>query len=190
MGELRAVEAGWLPGRPDDGSDQCAHGTVSLTVGDQTLVDPSDGEFTLSAAGLYLLRTLGDDHRAGDALTDGNFLFPCCGHTVFESAGRCVVLGCPSGVDVSVTTDGETVTLAREGRTAALTRSRWRRGSYRVSSMIALRCVSIRRPVSAKPSDSSSPSPQVSSTPSMSTSISHTRSTPSNRPRFAAWSTE
>ena len=126
MGELRAVEAGWLPGRPDDGSDQCAHGTVSLTVGDQTLVDPSDGEFTLSAAGLYLLRTLGDDHRAGDALTDGNFLVPCCGHTVFESAGRCVVLGCPSGVDVSVTTDGETVTLAREGRTAALTRSRWR----------------------------------------------------------------
>ncbi|MET3565127.1 hypothetical protein ABIC47_000598 [Leifsonia sp. 563] len=126
MGELRAVEVGWLPGRPDDGSDQCAHGTVSLTVGDQTLVDPSDGEFTLSAAGLYLLRALGADHRAGDGLTDGNALFPCCGHSVFEIAGRCVVMGCDSGVDLSVTTDGDTVTLSRGDRSAVLARSDWR----------------------------------------------------------------
>jgi hypothetical protein len=124
--ELRPVEAGWLPGRPDDGTDQCAHGTVLLAVDDQTLMEPSDGDLTLSAAGLFLLRTLGADHRAGDSLTDGNALFPCCGHSVFEIAGRCVVMGCDSGVDLSVTTGGDIVTLARGDRTAVLARSDWR----------------------------------------------------------------
>lgn len=122
---LQALDLHWLGGEPDDGADQCAHGKVQFSVGEQVLVTPDDGELTLSAAGLYLLRTLDADLAADDGLTDGSQLFPCCGHSVYAIEGRCVVLGCSNGIDISVRADGETITLQRDDVSATTRRSLW-----------------------------------------------------------------
>ncbi|WP_368499527.1 hypothetical protein [Herbiconiux sp. A18JL235] len=62
----------------------------------------------------------------GDSLAEFNQLIPCCGHFIWEEEGRCVILGCPSGVDLSVVTVGDRVTLTRGNRSAVATRSQWR----------------------------------------------------------------
>ena len=125
--ELHGLNLGWLGG-DDDEADQCAHGAVHLCVDGQILVGPDDGELTVSAAGLYLLRTLETDHVVGDALTDPdhNQLFPCCGHSVFAGDDRCVIVGCATGVDVWVRTKGDVVTLQRGDISATVSRAEWR----------------------------------------------------------------
>ncbi|GAA1142476.1 hypothetical protein GCM10009651_28300 [Microbacterium natoriense] len=124
---LQATGLRWLAGDADAGEDQCAHGLVRLDVGDLVLVGPEDEEVTVSAAGLFLLRTLDADHLPGDLLTGGNQLFPCCGHLVIDDgSGGCFISGCPMGVDMSVVTEGESVTLRRDTTIATTTRAQWR----------------------------------------------------------------
>ena len=123
---LQALKLRWLAGDADMGEDQCAHGLVRLAVGERLLVGPEDEEVTVSAAGLFLLRTLGSNHLSNDELTGGLKLFPCCGHMGLDGGGECVIIGCPMGIDVSVITVGDSVTLKRDTRTAVTTRALWR----------------------------------------------------------------
>jgi len=111
--ELRILESGWISGEADDADDPFAHGTVMLAVDGHALVTPADGSFTLSAAGLYLLRTLQHDHALVDTVSDGNALFPCCGYIALPSSGVFPVfcIGCPGGRDVTVTHQGDEVLL-------------------------------------------------------------------------------
>lgn len=83
---LPGSELGWL-----HEADLCAHCKAQPSVGGQLLVGPADGEFTVSAAGLFLLRTLEADHVSGDALTDENQLFPCCGFLIYWANETCRV---------------------------------------------------------------------------------------------------
>jgi hypothetical protein len=59
---LRPVNLRWINGAADDPADFCAHGDVEFRIGDDTLVEPSGRELTVSAAALYLLRTLSVPH--------------------------------------------------------------------------------------------------------------------------------
>ena len=76
---------------PEDPNDLCAHGTVEFSVDGVLLVTPEDGEWTVSATGLYLLRTLTDDHTPEASVCEGNLLFPCCAFSVWPLAGRYAV---------------------------------------------------------------------------------------------------
>ena len=109
---LSLLDVHWLDAT-DPLDDQCAHGTVKLEIGDQVLISPEDGEITVSAAALNLLRTLDRDHASGRPVAEGCQLFPCCGFSVWLGGERFPVLivGCPSGVemDVSHTTAGVAV---------------------------------------------------------------------------------
>ena len=58
---LSLLNAHWLDA-PEPIDDQCAHGTVILSVEGQDFVTPQDGEITVSAAALNLLRTVDHDH--------------------------------------------------------------------------------------------------------------------------------
>jgi hypothetical protein len=128
---LRATSINWLNGSPLSAGDLCAHGKVELRVDDATLVAPGQDDITLSAAALYLLRTLKDDHTPEDRVAEANLLFPCCGHAVFKNNGRygVVCVGCPNGVDVYVRHDDNRVILQRAGQDAQHTVSlqEWRR---------------------------------------------------------------
>lgn len=126
---LELVEPGWVRGPEDDPADRCAHGCVRLRVDDVPLVDPEEGQWAVSAAALFLLRTLSASHTAAGSVTDGNLLFPCCGHALFlapDTRYGFVCVGCPNGVDVEVAHAAGRVELRRaDGRYASVDRDAW-----------------------------------------------------------------
>ncbi|MDB4766848.1 hypothetical protein OAG71_04090 [bacterium] len=94
----------------DDPKDLCAHSPVRLEINGDTLVAPEDGDATVSAAALYLLRTLEADHTKLNPV--GDQLFPCCGHGMFDTGDADVVIsGCPNGSEVFVERLGDITRL-------------------------------------------------------------------------------
>lgn len=109
----------WIKGAADDQQDQCAHGRVNFRVNDTVFVKPGDGEWAVSGAGLFLLRTLRHDHNTGKPVAESNRLFPCCAFNVWPSDGRFKVLcmGCDHGIDVQITHgDGGVVLESARGK--------------------------------------------------------------------------
>jgi len=102
--ELRALELAWIKGREDDPADQCAHGRILFQVAN--FVRPEDGIWTVSAAGLFLLRTLELDHTAENPVSEFNFLIPHCGNDAWKNKGsrfNVVCMGCNQGRNPEVT---------------------------------------------------------------------------------------
>lgn len=124
---LRLHDPQWVRNVGDDPTDLCAHGRVEFCVDDAVFVRPEDGVWTVSAAGLFLLRSTQADHplQGATALTR-NYLFPCCGFTVFLQQGRLAVPGCPSGADVAVLHEGGRVQLRTATTAADVTAADWR----------------------------------------------------------------
>ena len=89
----------------DDPDDFCLHGQVIVKIGEETLEYHS----TVSAAGLYLLRTLSDNH----IIHHDQAMIPCCGHWMRANDDLTAVDigGCPNGVDWSVIHDNDKVRL-------------------------------------------------------------------------------
>lgn len=124
---LSLLEAHWLHG-PELLDDQCAHGRVLLSVDGHDLVRPQDGEITVCAAALNLLRTLEHDHTPENPVSEGGQLFPCCGFDVSVAGGRFPVwvLGCPTGVDFQVVHSADGVALGRKGPEFLVAEQDWR----------------------------------------------------------------
>ena len=83
MLRLLAHDLCWINGAVDDPLDQCAHGKVEFTVNGDSLVKPQDGDWTVSATALYLLRSPSDEHTWANPMAESNFLFPHCGFNVW-----------------------------------------------------------------------------------------------------------
>jgi hypothetical protein len=137
---LRPVGLCWIDGAADDPADLCAHGHVEFRVGDALLVDPVTGpEVTMSAAALYLLRTLSRPHTKSHPV--GDHLFPCCGFGMFGVAGQedVVVVGCPNGADFEVLhVEEETGIVVRtDGREYRVARSAWAEAVYQFADLVA-----------------------------------------------------
>lgn len=124
---LSLLEAHWLDA-PEPLHDQCAHGTVLLSVDGHRFVTPEDGELTISAAALNLLRTLDHDHTAERPVSEGGQLFPCCGFNVWLAGERfpVLVVGCPEGVDLQVVHTIEGVQLKGKGAECLVSAHAWR----------------------------------------------------------------
>lgn len=108
--DIEIMEHHWLSGA-DPEQDLCSHGRVRMRVAGQIVVEPDDGELTLSAAALHLLRTFDRDHGPrGEA---GGPLLPCCGFNLIPPAdgSEVVMLGCGSWIDWQVTHVGGDVRL-------------------------------------------------------------------------------
>ena len=117
----------WLNDDGDDPSDLCAHSPVLLEVNGTALVTPADGDVTVSAAAVFLLRTLECDHTPEQPV--GDQLFPCCGHAMFDTGEDDVVIcGCNSGPDLSVVhqTDGLVQLQTPGGKAARVPLTDWR----------------------------------------------------------------
>lgn len=138
---LRPLGLCWIKGAPDDPADLCAHGHVEFRIGDALLVDPATGpEVTVSAAALYLLRTLSRPHTKAQPVAD--HLFPCCGFGMFSVAGQedAVVVGCPNGIDFEVLhVDEETGIVVRtdDGRELRVAWSAWAEAVYQFADLVA-----------------------------------------------------
>jgi len=62
---LRPTDLHWIGGAADDPTDLCAHSGVDFQIEDTVLIRPADGEYAVSAAALFLLRTLSKSHTKG-----------------------------------------------------------------------------------------------------------------------------
>ena len=98
--DIKIIRQHWIKDDgQDDNEDLCSHGKVYIRIGTEELSTEESGSLCLSAAGLYLLRSLEQDCDLGQF---SNQLVPCCGHFMIpdeNGANYVVIMGCPSGVD-------------------------------------------------------------------------------------------
>jgi len=71
MIKLELIDPHWINGHKDDPEDQCSHGNIRFVIDDLVIVEPK-GEWTVSAAALFLLRTVTRDHSAGKSVSPQN----------------------------------------------------------------------------------------------------------------------
>lgn len=127
---LRPVNLRWIQGATDDPKDLCAHGDVEFRIGNDVLLGPTAGkDLTVSAAALYLLRTLSVPHSQDAPV--GDHLFPCCGFNMYDVAEEedVFICGCPSGEDFEVLHEVSgtgVVVRAADGREWRLEWPQWR----------------------------------------------------------------
>ena len=113
---ITADNFAWITGAPDDPGDKCLHGHVTVTIGGKTF--EADG--TVSAAALYLLKSLTEDHIPSDCELQ---MVPCCGHFYIanEDLTEVTIIGCDTGLDWTIRHDCRTVLLtAPDGTEAAV----------------------------------------------------------------------
>ena len=99
--EIKILKCHWIPeDNPENKEDLCLHGKIFIRIGDEILSDIESDSWTLSAASLFLLRTLNMDYEPGDF---ENLLIPCCGHFIVAEDNKPVaVLGCPGGIEWTI----------------------------------------------------------------------------------------
>lgn len=88
----------WIDKDPSNQDDLCLHGDVRLNFANKV----TETDCTVSAASLYLLRTLTEDRIANDFESDP--ILPCCGNTLIasEDGESVTIIGCPNGIDWEV----------------------------------------------------------------------------------------
>ena len=110
----------WADNSLDDPDDLCLHGDVAATIGGERMEDSC----TLSAGGLYLLKTLTENHIIGE----DNQMLPHCGHFLIpnETNDTVDISGCPYGIDWSVVhKDGKIELTTESGNTVWLESRRY-----------------------------------------------------------------
>jgi len=111
---LQVIEPHWIKGHPDAPEDQCAHGHIQFFVDSVIYAAKEDGDWTISAAGLFLLRTVELDHTPQNSVAEGNYLIPCCGFSVWPTEGRRFpfsITGCNKGINPEIRHEREKVRL-------------------------------------------------------------------------------
>lgn len=109
--EIKIIRQYWIKDDgKDDKEDLCSHGEVFIQIGEEILSDYG----SLTATGLYLLRTLEMDYVIDQFASQ---LVPCCGHFwIPDENGEdyVVIVGCQSGVDWTITHKNQTVIFESE----------------------------------------------------------------------------
>lgn len=102
----------WLGSGEEADWDQCVHGVATCAVGSIAITSRA---CNLTAASLFLLRTIEHDHTASESVAPSNQLFPCCGHSPWVVSGErfpTLNMGCDCGDELWVRHDGGVLDLA------------------------------------------------------------------------------
>jgi len=98
--EIEITNQGWLDqNNPDLGYDpvlidRCSHGGIRLTIGGQVIASGDvEDEYGISESALALLRTLESDHSSER---------PVAERLIFHGCGATLMMGCPVGIDWTV----------------------------------------------------------------------------------------
>lgn len=99
--EIKILDFHWIDeNNPDDKEDLCLHGRLFVRIGNEILSDFDSGSRTISAASLFLMRTVIMDYKPGDF---ENLLIPCCGHFIIAEENEPVLIpGCPDGIEWTI----------------------------------------------------------------------------------------
>ncbi len=85
----------WINDSADNPEDLCAHGHVTVAIGNETFEEDA----TVSATAIYLLKSLEQNHYTNEDIQ----MLPCCGHAMIATDDEnVVILGCNNGTDWSV----------------------------------------------------------------------------------------
>ncbi|MDR2904779.1 MAG: hypothetical protein LBU73_02345 [Helicobacteraceae bacterium] len=126
--EIKVLDMHWVDeNNPNDKKDLCLHGKLFIRIGNEILSDFEDGSWTLSAASLFLLRTLKMDYNINDF---ENFLIPCCGYDMIaEENEPFLVLGCATGIEWTIqhTKDGFVKHISQKGSEVKITEEEYRK---------------------------------------------------------------
>ena len=127
---LALTNLSWWNGEADDPRDLCLHGKVTGHIGERAISCTA----TVSAAALNLLRTLTEEHRAGEELQ----MLPCCGFSLFadETGENVTVIGCNQGVDWTVLHESGTVRLILEEESVTVPMSEYRAAVFRFADTV------------------------------------------------------
>ena len=112
MFKIAARDFRRINGDGDDPGDLCLHGRAVAEIGGETF----EYDCTVSATGLFLLRTLTEDRHTG-ADPGGCQMLPCCGRFCGpddETLGSVTLMGCCNGIDWSVTREGGRIKIVTE----------------------------------------------------------------------------
>ena len=115
----------------DDPDDLCLHGHVVAKIGEEIL----EYDATVSAAGLYLLRTLTENH----IIHDDQAMLPCCGHSMYanDDLSSVDIGGCPNGLDWSVThEDGRIKLVTEAGKEVSIDSDEYKKEVYMFTDKI------------------------------------------------------
>ena len=96
----------WINGVEDDPTDLCLHGHVIMHIG-ETLIE---GDGTVSATALYLLKTLTEDKIMSEYDIQ---MIPCCGHFLIanEDLTEVQISSCDTGTDWTTIHDGDDIKI-------------------------------------------------------------------------------
>ena len=126
---LRSSDLHWIDRADDNPSDQCVHGELELSVNGTTFVAPTGGDWNLTAAGLFLLRTATDNNTTSESVCPDNFLIPCCGFNPWIVDGfryPLLIQGCNRGVNILVEHLADGIRLASDdGVCVQLSKAEW-----------------------------------------------------------------
>ena len=128
MVRISLLEPQWINGELPDPHDYCAHGCIDMQIDDVTLVSKNDGEWTVSAAALYLLRTIASNHSLGESVAEYNYLIPHCGHAVWpndEGKYRVTIMGCNAGIDMEIKHVGDSVQITKGNKKTNVPLKQW-----------------------------------------------------------------
>lgn len=116
----------WINYQVDDPYDLCAHGKVQFDIDGVNLVRVEDGEWTVSAAALFLLRTLKKDHSTKAPLFEN--VIPHCGTGFYVKEGEddVKIIECPIGINFQVIHIRDTVQIImNDEKTFIVTSEEW-----------------------------------------------------------------
>ena len=121
--------------------DLCLHGKVAVEISG-ILIDPPQMETTISAMGLFLLRTLTQNYREGNGWH--NWLLPCCGHYWYlndnanelENGNMVVIEGCNSGFEWNIEHKDNLVIHTYDNLSEKMSLIDWRRSVLDVCAQI------------------------------------------------------
>jgi hypothetical protein len=134
---LRPRELTWINDQVDDPFDLCAHGKVQFEIDGVNLVRVEDGEWTVSAAALFLLRTLKKDHTVEAPLFEN--VIPHCGSGFYAGEGEedVKIIECPSGINFQVIHVRDTVQIImNEKKPFMVASDEWRNAVLTFSQVV------------------------------------------------------
>ena len=135
---LDLIDPHWIKGVKDDPDDQCAHGYISFLIDDFVILN-SEEEWTVSAAALFLLRSVTCNHSEKTSVAESNYLIPCCGFNPFKYEGEfgLLLMGCNNGIDPEIVHENGSVSISFKGTTRSIRQSDWAKAVVSFSNQVA-----------------------------------------------------
>ena len=111
MFQIKIEKLYWVDKSDKNPHDLCLHGDITIKLDNQNYYEE---ESTLSAAALYLLKSLTKNHIAGKEI----YLFPHCGHTIIpnEELDTVQIYGCDTGLDWTILHEKNHIRIVTEDR--------------------------------------------------------------------------